>query len=133
LTKGIPLDDTIRNSTDFTRFLTVRKVDGGAVWNGDYLGKAIRWYYAVNQPGYIEYQRNGNKVPQSDGAKPAMRLPKEMPDDIDYDRYLKEAKDILTDIGCKQLPKFWTNAEARDAWTDMIITPKKRTRKVATL
>ena len=71
-------------------------------WN--YLGKVIRWYYQINETGAIHYKtlnKTGgrNKVPSSDGACPLMELPDQLPCDIDYERYIREANDILRDIG----------------------------------
>lgn len=99
LTKGIPILTTVVNCNDITKFVSVRTVKGGAVKDGIFLGKAIRWYYAKDQQGEIIYASSGNKVPKSEGAKPLMDLPKEFPDDIDYDWYVKEADKILTEIG----------------------------------
>lgn len=71
-------------------------------WN--YLGNVIRWYYQINETGAIHYKtlnKTGgrNKVPSSDGACPLMELPDDVPCDIDYERYIREANDILKDIG----------------------------------
>ncbi len=99
ITKGIKLADTITQCTDVTKFVSVRNVKGGATKQAVYLGKVIRWYYTKNEQGYIEYKTNGNKVPKSDGAKPLMNLPVEFPSDIDYDWYIKEATNMLFDIG----------------------------------
>ena len=66
-----------------------------------YLGKAVRFYHARNQPGYIAYTSNGNMVPTSENCKPVMDLPDEFPDDIDYDWYTTQANEILKDIGVK--------------------------------
>jgi hypothetical protein len=76
----------------------VRKVKGGAVKDGVYLGASIRWYYATGQTGEMVYAQSGNKVPRSDGAKPLMDLPTELPADIDYDWYIQEAQKILKEI-----------------------------------
>jgi hypothetical protein len=107
---GKPLLEFIQASKDVRKFVTVRNVKGGAVKNGEYLGKAIRWYYKFGEMGTINYQNTGNKVPKSDGAKPLMILPSELPKDIDYKRYETEAEDILNDIGfyekAKQLNLF---------------------------
>ena len=65
----------------------------------EYLGKAIRWYYAKDVPGEIVYVLSGNKVPKSDGAKPMMDLPKEFPADLDFERYEREACEALAKIG----------------------------------
>lgn len=103
LKDGTPIEETIEWATDFRRFLTVRTVTGGAIWQGEYLGKAIRWYYAKGINTAIHYKKNGNKVPRSDGAKPVMLLPDETPRDIDYDWYVREAYDILADVGYSEL------------------------------
>jgi hypothetical protein len=99
LSKQIPLEETIRNSKNFTRFLTVRSVTDGAVKDGVYLGKVIRWYYAEEQEGTIIYAGTGKKVPRSEGAKPCMNLPDSFPEDINYQWYLDEANKILSEIG----------------------------------
>lgn len=99
LTKGIPVDETIEWSTDIRKFVTIRQVKGGGMKEGIYLGKAVRWYYAKGEQGFIEYMSNGNKVAKSDGAKPLMVLPDLLPNDIDYDWYNREATEILHDIG----------------------------------
>ena len=99
MTEGIPIEETIRNCRDIKKFLTVRAVKGGAVKDKNYLGKSIRWYYAVGVDGDIVYALNGNKVPNSDGAKPLMELPNEFPNDVNYDKYIQESISILRDIG----------------------------------
>jgi hypothetical protein len=99
LTKQIPIADSITNCTDIRRFVTVRNVKGGGVKSGVYLGKSVRWYYSTAIQGEINYKSNGNKVPNTENAMPLMTLPDELPDDIDYDRYIKIALDTLKDIG----------------------------------
>jgi DNA polymerase elongation subunit (family B) len=96
---GIPVEKTILASTDIRDFVSVRGVTGGGVKDGEFLGKAVRWYYAKNQSGYISYSKNGNKVPKTDGAKPLMTLPENLPGDIDYDWYVAETKSMLKDLG----------------------------------
>jgi len=98
LTTGASIRDTIRNEKDFTKFITVRAVKGGAVKDGVYLGKAIRWYLSTKSAGEIIYAKNGNKVPKSFGAQPCMQMPDEFPDDVDFGRYELEAFEILKDI-----------------------------------
>lgn len=65
----------------------------------EYLGKVVRYYYSNNCPGSIHYATNGNTVGLSEGAKPCMILPEKLPEDIDYDWYIKNSLDILKDIG----------------------------------
>lgn len=103
LTEKIPLSHTVRSCTDIRKFVTVRHVSGGAVKNGRYFGKQIRWYYAVGVEGAIIYAKSGNNVPRSEGAKPLMILPESMPLDVDYDWYIKEAESILQQVGA--IPK----------------------------
>lgn len=101
LADGTPLADTIMQCSDITQFLTVRKVTGGAVWQKQYLGKAVRFYYSckVNRDECIHYAKNSNKVPKSDGAKPLMTLPNSFPDDVAYGRYIDAAKELLREVG----------------------------------
>jgi len=99
LIKGVKIRDTIKACKDLSKFITVRTVKGGAVKDGVYLGKAIRWYYATGTAGEIIYASSGNKVPKSEGAEPVMQLPDEFPNDIDYGRYEGDAWQILKDIG----------------------------------
>lgn len=111
LSKSIPIEDTILNCKDFTRFVTVRQAKApGAHKNGEYLGKVIRWYYAKGETGCIQTVATNNKVADSDGARPAMDLPKEWPEDLDYSWYINKTKEILVDIGhtkkAKQLQFF---------------------------
>lgn len=98
LTKNVPIQDTIRKCTDICKFISVRKVKGGAVKDGQYLGSSIRWYYATEQTGEMVYASSGNKVPRSDGAKPLLELPTEFPSDIDFAWYEADTQKILKDI-----------------------------------
>lgn len=64
-----------------------------------YLGKVVRFYRSTKSRTHIEYVSNGNKVGNSDNAMPLMTLDGSFPDDIDYGFYLKEANDLLREIG----------------------------------
>lgn len=97
---GIPVETTIRSCVNIAQFISVRSVTGGAVKDGVYLGKAVRWYYAVGETGAIHYKKNGNKVAMTDQAKPLMLLPDTLPKDIDYPWYIAKAYSILADLGC---------------------------------
>lgn len=108
IAKGIPAIETIKASRDITKFVTVRNVTGGGVkinleGYNEYLGKAVRWYYSTQAPGEIVYARSGNKVPKSEGAKPCLNLPKEFPDDIDYQWYEKETLRMLYSLGAVEM------------------------------
>lgn len=97
LTKGVPLIDTIHTCKDITQFLAVKKVTGGAVYQGKEIGKVIRFYHSGNEA--IHYKKNGNKVPTSDGCKPLMNLPDESPIDVNYAWYVKQSVKMLKDLG----------------------------------
>lgn len=101
LAKGTPIESTVMACQDVTKFLMVRNVTGGAVWNDEYLGKAVRFYYsnAVDTETCIRYAKNGNKVPISDGAVPMMQLTEKVPKDMDRVRYIRMAKETLKDFG----------------------------------
>lgn len=99
LAKGVPVEATIKGCTDITKFVTVRTVRGGAVKDGEYLGRSIRWYYAKGEEGEIVYASNGNMVPRSQGARPLMDLPPSLPEDLDFDWYVAEARSMLEDLG----------------------------------
>jgi len=101
LSKGTPIEATINACSDVTKFLMVRNVTGGAVWNDEYLGKAVRFYYSKELGGddCIRYAKNGNKVPMSDGAKPMMELEDKFPADVDRQRYIYMARECLKEFG----------------------------------
>jgi hypothetical protein len=105
LKNGTLIEDTIYACDDITQFLSIRTVKGGAVKDETYLGKAIRWYYSTETTGTINYKSNGNTVPRTEGAKPCMLLPETLPDDIDYTWYIREANDMLMDVGLVRRPK----------------------------
>lgn len=102
LTNGTPLEDTIEWCPDVRRFLTVRRVTGGASFDGKYLGKTVRWYHAKGSDSNIQYAKGdklGHKVSKSDGGKPLMELDGMLPNDIDYAHYRDEAVKMLGDLG----------------------------------
>lgn len=98
---GLSVADVIRKSTDINEFVSLRRVTGGAVWRGEYLGKAVRFYYSTSVPSdeCISYRKNGNTVPKSAGAKPVMDLPQQFPDDIDYAVYIEMAEKLRCEVG----------------------------------
>lgn len=98
LLHGTSIEKTIRECKQVSMFTSMREVNGGAVKDGVYLGKIIRWYYSTEAQGEIIYARSGNKVPRSDGGKPLMNLPKEFPTDINYEWYIEESNQFLQQI-----------------------------------
>src|SRR5690606_26347829 len=113
--RGVPLADTIYGCRDIRKFIRVRGTKGGATWmrpdqgdmigaekqlvGGVHLGRAVRWYYARDSRDYIVDSESTNKVAGSDGARPVMELPAQMPEDVDYHYYVTVASKMLDDIG----------------------------------
>lgn len=120
--KGVPLEKTILECKDVRGFITVVKVTGGGVWGArelpsgdidisgaDYLGKEVRYYWAADgKPIFYKTadSRTGNhkKVPKTDGARPMMTLLDELPEDLDLERYVQEARELLMECGAAYRP-----------------------------
>jgi hypothetical protein len=98
LKHGTPVETTIRNCQDIRKFVVVQRASGGGYKDGEFIGKWMRYYYADDTPGPI-FRKDGARVGSSEGACPCMELPDELPDNIDYERYEREAYAILHDIG----------------------------------
>lgn len=96
---GTPIEETIRNCKDVRQFVKVRMVKGGAIFKGQPIGKAVRYYSAKGETESILYAMDNHKVAGSTGCKPIMDIYDAIPDDIDYDAYIRDAKDLLVDIG----------------------------------
>lgn len=103
LTKGVSVEETIHTCQDLTKFIAIKNVTGGAHYDGEYLGKVVRWYYAREENRTVNYITSNNKVPDTDGARPCMDLPEEFPNDIDFDRYVKRCYDMLAAMGWKDI------------------------------
>ena len=75
-----------------------------------YLGKVVRYYYSTDGMAIYKVKALAGgtrpKVPKTDGCAPMMTLPDDfaVPDDLDFDRYIFEAKQILIDIGHTPAP-----------------------------
>ena len=97
LQHGTDIGATIRACTDIRKFITIRGVKGGAIKDGQYLGKVARWYYSTRTTSTITDMK-GTTVARSAGGMPCMTLPDVLPDDIDYAWYFNEAQQIIEDI-----------------------------------
>lgn len=110
LTQGTPLKETIEACRDIRRFVSVRNVRGGGHFGGLFLGRVVRWYYATNEHGDFRSIISGNKVANTEGAKPLMEID-EFPTDINFLWYINKAREILADIGVSGIrpkqPKFF--------------------------
>lgn len=100
LRDGTPIEQTVRACRDMRKFVAVRKVQGGGVFKGIPLGRAVRWYYS-KQGDCIRYATSGNLVSQSEGCRPMMELSDTLPLDLDFDYYIMRAKRMLLTVGVK--------------------------------
>ena len=90
VSKGIRIEDYIRNDTDIRNFTSIRTVKLGAYFRGELIGKAVRFYQCSTSNDSL-VNAKGDKVAKSDGCFPLMELPDTLPDDINYDYYIAEA------------------------------------------
>jgi hypothetical protein len=107
--RHVPVEETIRARDDIRDFVTVVKVEGGGTWRGKYLGKYVRFIWSKDGDPILSKKAhattgNHKKVPQERRLPPVMVLPDELPIDIDYDRYIAEAREILLNIGADRRP-----------------------------
>lgn len=101
---GIPIEETIYGCDDVRQFVTVIKATGGATWREEYLGKVVRFYWSTDGEELVKVKAHPTtgrrpKVPKTDGARPLMNLPDDLPADIDYERYIAAAWKMLEDMG----------------------------------
>ena len=99
LKDNIPVEQTIRECRDVRKFAVVRNVKGGAVCDGHYLGKVVRWYYGPEDSPEMVYAASGNKVTNSTGGVPMMELPEEFPEDLNHETYIAKANKYLEMMG----------------------------------
>jgi hypothetical protein len=64
----------------------------------EFLGKVVRWYYSRGSTGCIVTDV-GNLVAKTEGCSPMMQLTAEVPEDLDYEWYIREAANMLRDAG----------------------------------
>lgn len=101
---GTPIAQTVLSCSDVRKFVTVRNVTGGGTYGDEYLGKVVRWIYARGETRCIRRRKpnklgNFDKVAGSDGAMPLMVLPDTLPAELDHAWYIREANEILKDVG----------------------------------
>lgn len=103
INEGIPMEKTISECKDITKFITVRKVGGGgAMWNGEFIGKVVRFYHSNESDISMSYKKSGNKVPDSENSRPIMNLESQFPSDVDIDYYIEKANSLLYVTGIKR-------------------------------
>lgn len=102
LRDGTPIEHTVRACRDVRKFVAVRKVTGGGVFNGEQLGRAVRWYYS--RLGGVLLNSKGHQVSNGEGVRPMMQLTETLPLDLDFDYYITRAKRMLLTVGVTFAP-----------------------------
>lgn len=105
LKDGVPLSKTITDCKDIRKFVTIRNVKGGGYYIDNekppvHLGKVVRWYYAY-VAGTRIVNKDGHQVASSENCVPAMTLPLLFPEDVDHQRYIGIAQDMLRSLGVR--------------------------------
>jgi hypothetical protein len=103
IAKGVDPRTTIEACADIRDFIIVRRVKGGCEIDGEYLGKAVRWYHSTERKGPLRENGTDKAVADSTGAQPCMTLPEgyALPDDLDIEWYVREAWARIQDTGVK--------------------------------
>lgn len=120
LKDGTPVAQTIMACNDIRKFIVLRQVKGGGYWIpthgaiGTYLGKAVRWYYSTCCHTACIVNKDGNKTATSDGCRPCMELPAQLPGDIDYAKYERAAMEMLASVGVPV--RYWWHDESACAF-----------------
>jgi len=102
LANGTPIEQTINDCKDPRAFVSCRKVTGGCLFDGEDIGKAVRFYVSKDSfftDPCLHYKVNGNKVPKSGGCRPLMEMGLEIPADLNRQSYIEEAEKLLEGVG----------------------------------
>lgn len=101
---GAPIYETIERTDSKGKRVRSEALVG--IEGEEYLGKVVRYYWSVDGGPILKvngHHVTGNrpKVSKTDGCRPLMILPDDytVPDDLDYQRYIDAAYEILRDIG----------------------------------
>lgn len=98
LVEGVPIADTIAQATDLRDFCYIHQSRSPVHCGEIPLGKVVRWYRSTGLTvPFIKVGASGrrSKLPDSDGAAPAQRLPATLPDDLDRNYYVRATETLL--------------------------------------
>lgn len=101
LTKGRPMGETIAECADPRAFLTVVKVAAGARWRGHYLGRAVRYYWALDGAP-ITTADGSRQIGKTEGSRPLQELTDRVPADLDRVRYYEAAIKLAHELGISE-------------------------------
>jgi hypothetical protein len=103
---SLPDDLEHNNQTIITEF----HENIGTIDSQKNISKAQTEAYLIQIFGTIDYINSGNKVPDTDGAKPCLDLPSEFPSDVNYEWYVEKCITMLYEMGYlkrQEQIKFW--------------------------
>ena len=136
---GIGVEKTVYDCRDPFAFLTLRKVTGGAMKDGELLGGTVRWYRSTaTNTAIVSVTPNKsgthNQVAGSENGVPLMDVnPDIMPPDIDYQWYIDETYRVMAQIGIfshdKYLNQLKLDKESRFEFLDSIGVNKAMIKK----
>ena len=136
---GTPVEKTVYDCRDPFAFLTLRKVTGGAMKDGELLGGTVRWYRSTaTNTAIVSVTPNKsgthNQVAGSENGVPLMDVnPDIMPPDIDYQWYIDETYRVMAQIGIfshdKYLNQLKLDTESRFEFLDSIGVNKAMIKK----
>lgn len=96
--RGI-IRELVEGERDINQFILAHAADGAfkCHWRGQEQGKIVRWYWGLEGDQITKVHPDGRvqQVPRSEHAVSVPDLPEDFPTDIDYERYIKEAEDLL--------------------------------------
>jgi hypothetical protein len=107
LIHGTPIEDTVRNCTDLSRFLNSFKAEHAYKLedkDGNELPRILRWYETTAATGtsITKVKRadltKRTKVSGVNNAAICLDLPAGLPGDIDFDYYIAEAKELAEKV-----------------------------------
>lgn len=102
--KRSDITKTIKDCGDIRSFVFVRKVAGGAMYEGELLGRVARFVWGKDSKGEILYankranEKKHRRVANSDGAIPVMTLRNEYLAHLDRLRYAESACELYDKI-----------------------------------
>ena len=103
---GVQIEHTINNCTDISRFVIVQNIKGqGCKWRGEKLGRVARFIWITDGEPILRVA-NDYKVPRSDSSMPVQTLPRAIPYNLDTERYITYAYDILASVGYNETEVF---------------------------
>ena len=97
----ISIEEYIESCTNINDFVIVKNSKNGCYYNNNYVGNIVRFYWSNKNTEYI-YDGENNIIPLSKCAGLVMDLPDELPDDINYKKYIDESYIILNSIGINE-------------------------------